>query len=200
MKKVFTTLLLSIIVASAFAKPTDWMYLVTADQFGVITKTTTYQDLINLFGKEKVKDETRTGAEGEGTYKVTVVYKGSPLEMTIGWVENKWHKTIASVECSQLKSPYYTKDSLKIGSNLNKLVKVNKAPITFYGFGWDYSGLISDYHKGALAKSKVRFSLNWNGKNDTTLLGDGEFISNTPQVTKRATQIYISSIQVNFVE
>jgi hypothetical protein len=114
------------------------MYLVTADQFGVITKTTTYEDLINLFGKEKLKDETRTGAEGEGTYKVTVVYKNTPLEMVIGWVENKWHKTIASVEASQPKSPYYTKDSLKIGSNLNKLVKVNKAFITFYGFGWEW--------------------------------------------------------------
>jgi len=175
------------------------MYLVTADQFGVITKTTTYQDLINLFGKEKLKDETRTGAEGEGTYKVTVVYKGTPLEMTVGWVTGKWHKTIASVDCVQSKSPYYTKDSLKIGSNLNTLVKVNKAFISFYGFGWDYGGLITDFHKGTLTKSKVHFSLDWNGKNDTTLLGDSEFNSNMPKVVKRAAQVYISKMEVNFV-
>lgn len=198
MKKILFFFLCFLSFKAFATPPTDWMYLVTKDGFGVIQKTTSYDDLINLFGKEKLKDETRSGAEGQGEPKCTVVYKGTELEMVVYWKAAQWHKKIAGVECSQPHSPYHTGDSLQIGSTLNDLVKVNKAAVRFYGFGWDYSGLITAYNKGRLEKTKVVFTLGWNGKNDTALLGDGEFDSKAPQVAKRAKQIYIAVVRVNF--
>ncbi len=198
-KKISTSFFASLLLVAVAAMPTNGRYLVTADQFGTITKTTNYQELITLFGKDKLTDETHTGAEGMGSYKVTIVYKRTPLEMTITWAENEWHKTIAIVECAQRKSPYYTKDSLQVGSTLLSILKINKAAVNFYGFGWDYGGTIISYNKGALAKSKVHFTLAWDGKNDTTLSGDGELNSKMLKVSKRAAQVYIASMQVVFV-
>jgi hypothetical protein len=199
MKKIALFFIIIASFTTSFAHPpTDWMYLVTKDQFGVITKATTYADMINLFGKDKLKGETHTGPEGEGILKCTVVYKGTELEMTVYWDDKNWHKKISSVECTKRNSPYYTEEKLKVGSTLNTLVKVNKAFVTFYGFGWDYGGIISDYHKGTLEKKKVNFTLDWNGKNDNTLLGDGEFNSQMPKVIKRAAEIYIAKIAVSF--
>lgn len=198
MKKILFLFSLIAFFKAFSIPPADWMYLVSKDQFGLIEKTTTYDDLINLFGKEKLKDETRSGAEGEGKFICTVVYGGTELEMVVYWKEGQKHKKIAGVESSARDSPYHTKDSLRIGSPLTDLVKANKASINFYGFGWDYSGLITNYNKGKLEKAKVIFVLGWNGKNDTALLGDGEFDSKAPKVVKRAKQIQVASMRINF--
>ena len=174
-------------------------YLITEKQFGPITKATTYADLLKLFGKDKVKDEKRTGAEGEGEYTVTVINRGTPLELTVGWPEGKLHTKVISVECTQPKSVYYTADSLKIGSTLPTLVKANKAFISFYGFAWDYGGTITDWHKGKYDKSKIRFGIDWKSKGeDTSLMGEDELNSNMPKVQKRASQITITRIEVDF--
>ena len=55
MKKSIVFFLASIFFTTVFATPNN--YLVTETQFGAITKTTTYADLIKMFGKDKVKDE-----------------------------------------------------------------------------------------------------------------------------------------------
>jgi hypothetical protein len=198
MKKVLIVVLASMFCVVAFAAPPN--YLVTDKQFGSITKTTTYADLLKLFGKDKVKDEKRTGAEGEGEYTVTVVNSGTPQELVIGWPEGKLHTKVVSVECTQPKSPYYTADSLKIGSTLTALVKANKAFISFYGFAWDYGGTITGWHKGKFDNSKLRFFIDWKPKgNDTSLMGENEFNSNMPKVKQRAAQVFISKIEVDFV-
>lgn len=196
MKKIILFLLF-IFSFTSFVNAADWMYLVNKDQFGAITKTSTYEDLINLFGKEKLKDETHTGPEGEGILKCTIVYKGTSQEITVYWQDKKFHNKISRVECTKANSPYHTSDDLKIGSSLNDVVKANKAFITFYGFGWDYGGAITNYNKGNLEKSKIIFTLNCKG-NDISLLGDREFNSKMPNVIKMAKQIYIAKIEVSF--
>lgn len=198
MKKIVALFLLLISLKALAIPPTDWMYLVTKDRFGLIEKTTTYNDLINLFGKEALKEETRSGPEGEGEYKCTVVYGGTELEMVVYWKEKQRHKRLVGVECSQRNSPYHTTDSVKIGSTLTDLVKANKAAIAFYGFGWDYSGLITNYYRGRLEKAKVFFTLGWDGKNDTALLGDGELSSTMPKVIKRAKQVKVAAMRIAF--
>jgi hypothetical protein len=176
-------------------------YLITEKQFGPISATTTYADLLKLFGKSKVQDESRTGAEGEGEYTVTVVNKNTPQELTVFWPEGKLHGKIIGVECTQPKSPYYTADSLKVGSTLPTLVKANKAPVSFYGFAWDYGGTITGLHKGKLDGSAVSYHLRWKPKGeDTSLMGEAELNSNLTKVKQRASQIYISKIEVNFEE
>ncbi len=198
MKCYFTALFL-LTTIMAMAQPATKNYLITDKQFGVITKATTYADLLKLFGKDKVKDETRTGAEGEEEYKVTIINQGTPQELVIGWPEGKLHTKVISVECTQSKSVYYTVDSLKIGSTLPALVKANKAFISFYGFAWDYGGTITGWHKGKYDGSKIHFSIDWKPKgDDSSLMGEDELNSNMPKVQKRATQISITRIEVEF--
>lgn len=172
--------------------------LVAKNQFAGIKKGMAYKDLVALYGKAQITEDVESGAEGEGEIKITVVFKDTPKEMIVYWAEKKWHTQIVSVACRQTKSPYQTADSLHVGSDLNALVKANKAAIAFYGFGWDYGGTITNYYKGKLTNSTVRFFIDWDGKNDDTLLGEGEFNSNMPKVKSRAAKIKVARIESNF--
>jgi hypothetical protein len=51
-----------------------------------------------------------------------------------------------------------SKTSIKIGSTYDELTKMNQKPISFYGFGWDYSGAVA-WNDGKLEKSNVHVFL-----------------------------------------
>lgn len=198
MKKIILSFLLAVTINPAFTQKNNWMYLVNNKQFGVITPTMNYDDLVRLFCQENLMDETQSGPEGEGLLPCTVAFKETNLEMLIYWAENGLHKKISRISCVQPESPYHTKDGLKMGSTLKDLVRANNAVISFGGFGWDYGGEITSYNKGRLLASKVNFTLEWDGREDTILLGEQALKSNMPKVVKRAEKIYIAKMELFF--
>lgn len=173
-------------------------HLVSATAFDKVTRTNNFAGLQKLYGKKNVKDDIDPGPEGGDSIRVTIVYPGSAREFTVFWNEKQYHKKIAIVECYMPHSPYYTTDSLKIGSTLKKLLAVNGKRISFSGMGWDYGGSISSFGKGKLERSPMQFQLA--GKDGVTdkLMGDIQLNTDMPLVKKNLDKLYISKITLVF--
>lgn len=172
--------------------------LITNNKFGKIDSTANLEQLENLFGEKNVTDVIEYGAEGMDSFTVTKIYKGSPKEIVIGWKHNKLHKEIGSAECLHENAPYYTSDSLKVGSTLQKLLEVNGKPIKFYGTGWDYGGTITSYNKGKLDGANIFFQLTDKPGMSEKLMGDQELNTDMPLVKSNLKKVAIASITLSF--
>lgn len=198
MKKISTLIL--VFVSIAFCVSAQKANLITAQSFDKITKTSTYKDLQKLYGANNVKDDEDYGPEGADTIKVTKIYAETKNEIVVYWAENKFHKKIASIECYQAGAPYYTSDSIKIGSTLKKLLQVNGKKINFSGTDWDYGGFISSYNKGKLANSSITYSLG-SGKNmSQKLMGEGQFNTDMAIVKKNLDKVTVIKIGVDLIK
>jgi hypothetical protein len=173
-------------------------YLVTPTSFDKINKNANYDDLIKLYGKNNIKDTIYFGPEGMDSSIITQIYTGSPKEILIFWEETLFHKKIGSIESYRQKAPYFTIDGLKIGSSLRRLVQVNRKKINFYGFGWDYGGIISSFNKGKFEKSNFEFQLDSKFWMDGKLIGDIEFNTDMRLVKENLDKIFIGTIRLNF--
>ena len=172
-------------------------YLITDTSFGKINSATTFNDLEKIFGKNNLQDTINYGAEGMDSFVVTKIFSNSPKEIIVNWQTDKFHNAIATIDCFQENSPYHTVDSLKIGSTLKKLVKVNGKKINFYGTGWDYGGLITSYNDGKFQKAKTFFSLNSAPGASEKIMGDRELNTNMPLVKQNLEKLYISKISLS---
>ena len=172
-------------------------YLITDTTFGKINKATTYNDLEKMFGKSNIQDTIDYGAEGMDSFIVTKIYSNTPKEIVINWQTDKFHNAIATVDCFYGDSPYYTIDSLKIGSTLGKLVQVNGKKINFYGTGWDYGGLITSYNDGKFQKTNIFFSLNSTPDASEKVMGDRELNTDMLLVKQNLEKLYLSKISLS---
>lgn len=171
--------------------------LVTDTSWGVVTKDLSFTDLVGLFGKEQLKDERICGPECADSIDVTYIFPGTDKEITVYWKAGAWHKNIAFLETYKEKSPYYTSDSLKIGSTLDQLLNKNGQKISFSGFGWDYGGYIQSYNGGTLDSSQINYRLDINDEG-TALLGDSNFDTDMPAAKKALTKIKVWQLQLSF--
>jgi len=197
MKKITTFCFFAFFILAAAAQKVN---LITAQSFDRITNTTSYKDLQKLYGAANVKDDIDFGPEGGDSIKVTKVFAETKKEMVVYWTEKGFHKKVASVECYQEGAPYYTGDTVKIGSTLKKLLQVNGKRIDFSGMDWDYGGFISSYNKGKLANAAITYSLG-SGKNmSTKLSGEGQFNTDMALVKKNLNNIKVIRLSVDFVK
>jgi hypothetical protein len=172
-------------------------YLITDTSFGKINKTTTFNDLENMFGKNNIQDTIDYGAEGMDSFIVTKINSNTPKEIVINWQLDKFHKAIGTVDCFQENAPYHTADSLKIGSTLEKLVQVNGKKINFYGTGWDYGGIITSYNNGKFQHSTLYFRLDAKSGASEKVMGDRELNTDLPQVKANFKKLYIAKISLS---
>ena len=172
-------------------------YLITEKSFAGITKTTSLAELQKLFGKNNLKDDIDLGPEGGDSIPVTKVYPDKSKEIIVFWAKKGYHKRVVFVECYQSKSPYYTTDSLKIGSTLKKLLQVNGGKINFSGLGWDYGGYISSYNNGKLDKSKINLQLYSKEGVSNKLMGEIQLHTDMPLVKKNLANLYIGRISLS---
>lgn len=175
--------------------------MVTQSSFDKITTKTNYQNLVKLYGASNLKEDFYIG-EGpvDDTTWTTTIYPGTYKEITVYWQRELFHKKISSVESFQKQAPYFTKDGLKIGSTLKKLLQVNQKKITFLGFGWDYGGMIESFNNGKLEKSIIKFWLDAENEVADRIVGDKEFHTDLPLVKKKLDYIFISKISLSFEE
>ncbi len=172
--------------------------LITNNKFGKIDSTTNFNQLKNLFGEKNVTDAVEYGAEGMDSFKVTKIYEGTPKEIIVGWKKDKFHKEVSDAECFQENSPYFTTDSLKIGSTLQQLLEANGKPIKFYGTDWDYGGMITFYNKGKFEGSNISFQLGDKPGISEKIMGDQELTTDMPLVKFNLKKIGIAKITLMF--
>lgn len=212
MFKIFTCIALSVLIISckddkkkaagvdASVRTID-STLITDTSWGLIKENTSFADLKTLYGAAAIKNERICGPECIDSLDVTKLFPGTVNEAIIYWKDSAYHQKIAFITSYSEGASWHTADSLKIGSAVSNLLRLNGKPIKFYGFGWDYGGSIISYNAGRFEKSSVDFELDKRyQENDTSmaLLGDVEFSSDSPDVQKEIDKIVIRKISLSF--
>jgi hypothetical protein len=106
---------------------------------GKITKQTDRPQLAKLYGEKNVEDYTQHGPEGIGDFPATRVTIGGKPSLSILW-EDDSKQGIRTVEI--LDTRWHTADGMALYLPLTVLQK-RFGQFSFYGFGWDYGGLIT---------------------------------------------------------
>ncbi len=176
----------------------DWE-CIPGEKAGVITSTSSEQELIDLLGDNVSSPDTIYGAEGMFSMG-TIIYKGTPNEAHIVWKDTINFKNPAYVEVgfaepgkeNQVK--WYTNNGVKVGTKLTELEQINGKPFNFSGFGWDYGGSVVDWNGGKLinadSTSYLSIILAYDYENQVLnsvaekVMGDNSFNSKDPNAQK----------------
>jgi hypothetical protein len=154
MRKIF---LLFIALSLASCSSTKNTTTTTLDKFVI-------ENLIK-FNSEEIKEHypdanvyEAIGVFEEGTEELpySVLYPNTPNELNITWADASRTK-IYDIRIS-IGGDWKSTTEIRIGTTYDELNKLNGKPISFYGFGWDYSGAVV-WNEGKFDKSKLRVFL-----------------------------------------
>ncbi|MEA5627509.1 hypothetical protein [Nostoc sp. UHCC 0251] len=122
----------------ARTQPLKDTLIVPGERVGPITRTTTRQDLVKLFGASHLVDKTISGPEGMGSFAATQVNLNQGRSLLVVWSDSSRTKP---VDVRNLGSAWKTREGIGIGTPLNELRK-RLGDFKLYGLAWDYSGTI----------------------------------------------------------
>jgi len=171
---------------------------------GDFSPDTTLQDLQRRFGAGNVKVEQIPGAEGESLRGV-MLFPDDPIRRaTVYFQDEQSLLGLAMVSIDEDRSEWKLVSGAGIGTSLAELRRINGAPFTFSGFGWDYGGTIIDWHGGklspasdgaAFARIQLRMPQDDVGEKAYPQ-GDSRFSSDDPRW--KGLDITVGGISVNF--
>jgi len=133
--------------------------------------------LKDVFSNEVITEDVGLFEEGTEERVYTVISPNTSDEIHITWKD----KNRTKIEDIRIDSngKWKSKTSIKIGTTYKELTQMNQKPISFYGFGWDYSGATL-WNEGKLEKSNVHVFLAPEKEPKNKFYGD-QIISATPQ-------------------
>lgn len=127
---------------------------ITCWGIGDIELEDSYDIVVENAGLDNIKQDSLF-KEGMFERVITRVWPDTKKEIIIHWKEKT--APLASIEMLELRdsaSVYHFANGIKIGSTLEELIKENGGiEFSFYGFGWDYAGTISDFNSGKLSNN-----------------------------------------------
>lgn len=162
-------------------------FLVTDSSWGLLRVTDDFEQLKARFGAASLKDERICGPECMDSVDVTILFPGTADESVLYWEDSAYHRKISFIECFKENPRWHTADSIRIGTGLKDLLRINGRKISFFGFGWDYGGTISSYNGGTLDSSRIGYRLDLGesyGYNDMSIVGDVSLDTDMPSVQK----------------
>jgi hypothetical protein len=138
------------------------------------------EEIKNLFPNEVITEDVGLFEEGTEERAYTVISPNSPNEIHITWKD----KNRTQIEDLRIDSngKWKSKTNIIIGSSYEELTSMNKKPISFYGFGWDYSGAVL-WNDGALEGSNVHVFLAPEKEPNNKFYGD-QVVNATPEEIK----------------
>ncbi|MFB2897100.1 hypothetical protein ACE1CI_29650 [Aerosakkonemataceae cyanobacterium BLCC-F50] len=122
----------------AQSNPLKDTLVIPGERVGPITKNTSRQDLVKLFGASTLQDRKISGPEGIGEFAATRVNLGTQRSFTVVWTDAKRTKP-ATIR--DFGSAWKTPQGIGIGTSLAELRK-QLGEFQLYGLAWDYSGTI----------------------------------------------------------
>ncbi|MEZ4825911.1 MAG: hypothetical protein R3C61_06405 [Bacteroidia bacterium] len=180
----------------AATNPAQDRQVIPGQRVGAIRLKSNEQELAGIFGPGNVLRGTVTTPNNQQE-ACTVVLGGTQDELKITWTDESFTK-VKAVYISQEKSRWFTRQGLSVGISLSELTKVNKAPVSFYGFDWDYSGTVNSWKNGALNPYEKHFYVVLTPRAPKNLVtrfqGNQVFSSNDEDVDKL--NLYVSRIVV----
>lgn len=178
----------------------DWL-CIPLQRVGPIRPTTTAQELATLFGEANVERRTIRGAEGADRYDVSIIYPGTPNELTVFWRDNRYGIAPSSIQIKQAGTAWKMKNGITIGTTAAELNQCNGKPFTISGFGWDYGGSVSRGWNGGLLGAQDGFSLQLRAVNrlPQELYGEAVRISSDdPRILPDA--VTVGAIWIDFAQ
>jgi hypothetical protein len=133
---------------------TDFL-VVPGVRVGPIHLNTSEEALISLYGPAVSRGKVQINPQKEEA--ASFLYKGTADELAVTW-KSETRQQIKAVYLNG-SGKWHTANGLKVGMNLLDLTKVNKNPVSFYGFNWEYGGVVESFGKGVLEGQKKFFYL-----------------------------------------
>jgi len=123
----------------------------------------------------------------------TILYPGTTNELHITW-QDKDRAKVHDLRYAQ-NGKWQSETGIDIGTSYAELNEMNGKNISFYGFGWDYSGAVN-WNGGKLEKSGLRVFLKPGNKISNKFYGD-KIIEATPEEIE-ALDLKVGSIMINY--
>jgi len=127
------------------AAPVESFLLETA-----VKQSDTLESLRKQYGEANVIKSELPGAEGETSQGWMLFPNETEKKLLIYLDESDSHP--GSITANELNSKWHLANSIKMGTDIKALQALNQKPFSFFGFYWDYGGVISDWNGGALDK------------------------------------------------
>ncbi|MEH2083483.1 MAG: hypothetical protein V7K89_26945 [Nostoc sp.] len=171
-------------VTIAKFQPLKDTLIVPGERVGPITRKTTKQDLVKLFGASRLVDKTISGAEGIGSFAATQLNLNQGRSLLVVWSNNTRTKPL---DVRNLGSAWKTREGIGVGNPLSELCK-KLGNFKLYGLAWDYGGTIlldssklSRYQGKLILRVDTAPNASEKFPNDyQSVSGDGTFSSSNP--------------------
>ena len=136
--------------------------------------------LKSTFPNVEITEDVGLFEEGTEERAYTVIAPNTQDELHITWKD----KNRTQIEDIRMDSngKWKSNTGIKIGSTYEELTQMNQKAISFYGFGWDYSGATL-WNDGKLEKSNVHVFLAPEKEPKNKFYGD-HIIKATPEEIK----------------
>jgi hypothetical protein len=179
--------------------PTAWH--IGPRQAGPVSSSSQEADLRQRYGSGQVESLRIELGEGE-TAPGTVLYPADSLRRAeILWRDTLSRKTPQRLVLRGSRSLWQVGPGVSLGTSLKDLERLNERPFVLAGFGWDYSGVITDWKGGALDSALAGIKLyldpgpeQYQSAPYSRVLGDRDYSSNLPamqQLNPRVYQIFV---------
>ena len=164
---------------------------------GPITQQSDESVLRRIFGDANVKQGRIQIGEGE-TLPGTVLFPDdSSRQLMILWSDTVGRRLPSRLILRGDSSRWSLRPGITLGTTLERLEQLNGRPFTLAGFGWDYSGVVTDWRGGSVAapsrNAKV-YLLPPPSKASTPsysrVLGDKDYASDLPAMKELQPVVY----------
>ncbi|GAA4308857.1 hypothetical protein GCM10023115_36480 [Pontixanthobacter gangjinensis] len=151
------------------------------------------QELQQNYPDSNMEEGVDLYEEGTEERAFTILYPGTSDEMHITWQDRDRTK-IHDLRFSE-DGKWTSETGIDIGTSYEELNRLNGKKISFYGFGWDYSGAV-DWNGGKLEKSGLRVFLTPTKDAPGKFYGD-KLIKASPEEIE-ALDLKVASIMINY--
>src|SRR5690606_24264217 len=98
------------------------------------------EDIRKNYTDANINEDTGMFEEGTEERPYTTLYGGTPDEIQITWADAQRTK-IYDIRFTG-DGRWKSQTGIKVGTTYEELNQINGKKISFYGFGWDYSGAV----------------------------------------------------------
>lgn len=149
--------ILFFILIAASCKNTQQVTTAPADKFIIeYLAEMNSEELKKRFPEANIIEDIGEFEEGTERRPYTVLFPDTADEIQITWDDMERTK-INDIRFSE-EGKWKSSEGIKIGTSLEELNRLNGKEVSFYGFGWDYSGAVV-WNNGKYEDSNLRIFL-----------------------------------------
>jgi len=166
-------------------------------QAGSVSRSSSEAELRRTYGTSVLDSFRIELGEGE-TAPGTVLYPADSLRRAeILWRDTVSRKTPQRLVLRGTRSLWQVGPGVSLGSSLKELERLNGRPFILAGFGWDYSGVVTDWKGGALDSALTGIKLylipapqQQESAAYSEVLGDRDYSSSLPAMQELNPRVY----------